>query len=104
MRLTPTQREVLEMLEGGEEIVCDGLECWIGLRRIAARTVSRLLYMCLIREERMGGYRHYSINGTGRAALKDEAVIDRVHAALIRGGSYTETGELVTLEVTGKKI
>lgn len=99
MKLTPTQRRVLTTLRDADdsgdyyssEIVCDG-ECWLGSKRVARRTVQALVEMVLISYENSGGAEHYTINGSGRATLEDESVIDRIQTALLTNTPCDERG------------
>lgn len=106
MKLTKAQRRVLEWLREAEdsntaadtdasraiydhdEIVCQGIECWIGLERTNWRVVLGLLRLIAISDRSdegnsMGGdVRRFRLNETGRNYLKDETQIDAVLTAL----------------------
>ncbi|WP_371436350.1 hypothetical protein [Polaromonas sp.] len=62
--------EEADLLEDAE-IVCDGNSCWVGDMQIRKETVTRLLQLCLVRSEDMGGCEHYTLNEEGRAMAKD---------------------------------
>lgn len=46
------------------EIVCDGGECWLGLRRVNRNTVNALLEVLAVRHDTLGGADHYTLNDT----------------------------------------
>jgi hypothetical protein len=102
--LTPTQRLILTTLRDAEdasdfhnaEIVCEGIECWIGYMRISRATVNALVRMVLLHYDKVGGAEHYTINGSGRAALEDENVIERIQHCLATGQSCDERGNPLT--------
>jgi hypothetical protein len=88
--MTPRCLEVLRsMLKAHEaqdwdnaEIVQDGDQCWLGDERISPRTVNRLLQLCLIRHEAMGGCDHYTINEEGRRMVADPNYTPLIDAEL----------------------
>lgn len=93
--LTPAQRRVLTQLRDTEypdnEIVCDGLECWIGQSRTNWRVVNALLGMMAVSDDSDdgGGARRFSINQTGECILADERNIQAVATAVLKGGAWT---------------
>lgn len=110
-RLTPREREILAHLQAAEdsgddyeaEIVCDGGQCWMGSERLRQSTVDSLLRKVCLSHNNLGGADHYTINGTGREALKDESVIDRVQAAMAGGGNVDSRGYPIGNPLTDKK-
>jgi hypothetical protein len=90
-------RAMIQAEETGEyedaEIVCSGRECWLGLDKVASRTVDRLLG-CMAISDISDDRRtqRYVINGTGRAIVEDPSVADAVVEALRRGGAFDERG------------
>jgi hypothetical protein len=66
------------------EIVCEGFICYLGVERISYRTVANLLSHCCVSSTKDEGssMARFSLNGTGRAALQDEGVPERVWLAL----------------------
>ncbi len=113
MRLTKAQRRVLEWLRDAEdsvecastevypedEIVCEGLVCYIGLVKTSWQTVRALLRLTAISDESdHSNFRRFALNETGRNILADETQIDVLLAALHKGGSWTWCdGKLVEL-------
>lgn len=83
------------------EIVCDGLQCWLGMRRVAWMTVNKLQQFVAISDvsDENGGARRFTINETGREILKDESVIYELMKALRTGGAFTwKDGKLVPMK------
>lgn len=114
MKLTDVQRHVLTKLRDAEdnvteaadpfgypdyEIVCEGLDCYIGLERTSRRTVNALLNLMAISEVGGGGnFARYQINETGRNILADESQIDVVLRSVCEGGAWTwKNGKLVKM-------
>lgn len=66
------------------EIVCDGVECWVGARRIARATVNVLLRLCLVADqsEGNGGVEHYGLNDEGRALAANPDYVPSIAAHL----------------------
>lgn len=115
-RLTEAQRRVLMKLRDAEdaateaaapneypeyEIVCEGIDCYIGLERTSWAVVYALLRYMAISDVSDGmtcPFRRFQINGTGRAILNDESQIDALLKAIREGGSWTwEDGKLVRI-------
>jgi hypothetical protein len=119
--LSKAQRRVLETLRDAEdanekidtiaacdkpeydendEIVCCGVECWIGMTRISHATVNTLLRLVSISDvsDANGGARRYRINETGRNILADESQISVLVQSLHEGGAWTwREGRLVRM-------
>lgn len=75
------------------EIACEGIECYLGHRRIHARTVRSLLECMAISDSAEGSFHRYTINDTGRAILRRPALADEVMIALCCGqGAFTIDG------------
>lgn len=74
--MTKAQRRVLEWLRDHRDgatgyIICEGLECWYGLRRTNRVTVDGLLVLCLVSQlSNEGGCELYAINESGVRALQ----------------------------------
>jgi hypothetical protein len=89
------------------EIVCEGIEAWIGHRRTTRATVKKLLDFTLVSEEYSdgrfgGGYCVYLPNETGRAALRRPELIAEILDALMKGGSFTiQNDRIVPLDPSG---
>lgn len=67
------------------EIVCEGLECWLGQRRVARRTLQVLIRLVLVsRQSNEGECERYALNEDGRAMAADENYEPRI-IALMRG-------------------
>lgn len=80
------QAEVAQDLAGAE-IVCDK-ECWLGSRRVSARTIEALLKEMLITERlEAGGVRRYLLNSAGRQCLTNPDIVVQIRAALRDGTS-----------------
>lgn len=101
MTVTKRQWQVLRTMQEQEaaenyedaEIVCDKGQCWLGDERISARTVNELLLWIAITEHDEGkGVRRYTISGTGKAALDDHAVPERVRDCVARGINCDQAG------------
>lgn len=105
--LSKRAHEVLRSLLAAEraeiwdqaEIVCDGLDCWMGDERISRRTVTRLIRVVALSLDDGGGAEHYTLNGTGRALAENPALGGDVEAAILRGGAFSIIdGKIVDLE------
>ena len=78
-RLTPRQRKVLQIMaadpDGDDgELVYEQGECWLGLERVASRTLFALLRACAISQDGEGlsgdgKLERYRINETGRRLI-----------------------------------
>ena len=66
--LTPRQRQALEDMAAGEELVYDRGECYVGEEKYAPRTFLALLMLCAISQDSIGSI-YYSINETGKQLL-----------------------------------
>jgi hypothetical protein len=124
MRLTDAQRKLLERLRDAEdalgggadaadahdagydedEVVCEGIVCYIGTDRVSPSTVKSLMRImalsCDIEAASRGPrFYRYTLNETGRNILKDESQIDVLVQSLYEGGSWTwdENGKLKRL-------
>lgn len=102
--LTPGMRRVLELMARAEdegrheeaELVCEGIECWVGLARTNRAVVRLLLRSLLVRDvSDTGGIERYAVNDTGRAALRRPAVVDEVAQTLARGVPFTVVDDRV---------
>ncbi len=109
----PSKRaiEVLRSLRAAEraenwdqaEIVCDGLDCWMGDERISRQTVTRLIRVVALSLDDGGGAEHYTLNGTGRALADNPALVRDIEAAIARGGAFSVIdGKIVDLEAAGQ--
>lgn len=89
--LTPGMARVLADLRALDkvgdiaEIVCDGLECWVGLRRTSWGTVGRLLQLCLLAEDDGGGAYHYTPHDEAYKMLDDPTYEPRIVEAIRTG-------------------
>lgn len=99
--LSPRALEILKEMHAAEaredwedsEIVCSGIDCWLGLTRVARRTVTSLVrHMAVSLASEPGSEERYVLSGTGRKILEDPAVADRVLAALLTGQPVDEAG------------
>lgn len=107
--LTEAQRRVLETLRKAEdeddqendEIVCEGILCYIGLTRVHRKTVNGLLEIMAISDRSDSGnrnYRRFRINETARHVLNDESQINEIYRMLKEGGAWTwKDGKLVKM-------
>lgn len=109
--LTPAMKRLLVAMRTAEEandledaeIVCDGIECWLGDVRTSRATVNRLLCLTLVSESSWGGGTDvFTINDAGRAVLKRPELADELATALASGRPFTVTdeGTLAPLDVT----
>lgn len=100
--LTKRAWEVLRQMDAEEkagnhedaEIVCEGFICYLGVERLSFRTVSNLLSHCCVSSAKDEGSSmdRFSLNGTGRAALEDEGVPERVRLALASNTAVDQKG------------
>lgn len=101
--LTAAQRRVLTQMRDKEypdnEIVCSGVECWIGTERTSWKLVRSLLCMVAVSDasDEGGGAHRYTINETGKHILNDESNIQAVAAAMLKGGAWTWDGDKLVL-------
>lgn len=73
VRLTLRQRQVLTlMLEEDEDLVCEGLDAWVGDERTSVSLIMSLLRLCAVSEDTFSGdsYRIFTINETGKQLLE----------------------------------
>lgn len=77
------------------EIVCEGITCYLGGNRTSQKTVNNLIEHCCVSEcsDEGSTLHRYRINGTGKAALEDQSVPDKVRLALLRGIPVDERGD-----------
>lgn len=99
--LTERAHEILQQMHSAEaqedwenaEIVCDGIECWLGLTRVSRRTVTCLLrHVAVSMASEPGSAERYTLSGTGRRILVDPSVADRVVAAMLAGEAVDGAG------------
>lgn len=99
--LTARQRAVLETMasehDAGRyeeaEIVCSGIECWLGHERVSRKTVTALLTWLAIKEDESSrGVYRYTISSIGRNALKDPEIVGRVKLALAKNQRIDDMG------------
>lgn len=72
--LTPASARVLRwMIDEGEELVCEGIEAWVGQHRTHPRIADRLLEWCLLRDvtDDGGKLRRYAAHDECRLVLAD---------------------------------
>lgn len=69
-----------------EELVCDGIECWVGYEKTSYRTMKALLMYCLISGWQINSNKvqYLYINESGKAYLKGELKIYTISTA--KGG------------------
>jgi hypothetical protein len=107
--LTPRSFEFLRILAASEnadlvdddyetsEIVCEGFTCYLGTQRISYRSVRNLLeHCCLSLTSGEEATKRYGINGTGKGALVDPEVPDRVRLAILRNVPVDQLGNPLT--------
>lgn len=105
--LTKRAWEVLRQMDAEEkagnhedaEIVCEGFVCYIGVDRISYRTVTNLLSHCCISltTDEGSSIARFGLNGTGRAALEDADVPERVRLALVSKAAFDQKGFALTV-------
>ena len=73
------------------EIVCDSSACYVGNRRIARLSVTRLLQAMAIsdRTETGAAFTRFSLNGVGRAIARRPAVVAEINKAVRDGRPVT---------------
>jgi len=72
------------------EIVCSGLDCWIGLARTNHAVVRALLLHVVVSDvSDEAGMRRYALNGTGKAAVRRPEILPEIVAALAAGTAFT---------------
>jgi len=58
--------------EANGELVCSGIEVWVGLERTSHSILKKLLQLCLVsKESNPGGYDIYILNSDGRQIIDD---------------------------------
>jgi len=83
------------------EIVCSGIDCWLGLTKVSRRTVDALLrHLAVSYAAEPGATERYVLSGTGRAILADPSVADRIVAAVLAGKPVDAQGN--PIEETGR--
>lgn len=90
--MTPTARSILkEMERADEEIVCDGLLCYLDLRQTSWVTVKQLLSYLAIsdRSDTGGGCKRFSINSTGRSIIRRPKLAGEIEALMRRPEAFT---------------
>jgi len=115
--LKPASRRALERLRDAEdsddrdhdEIVCEGIICYIGLNQIHRKTVNSLLEIMAISDSSIrevgSNMRRYRINESGRNVLKDESQINMIYKMLRDGGAWTwRDGKLVVMDDPNKGV
>lgn len=86
--ITERTRQVLQMMADAEdrrdyanaELVCEGLECYVGLERTSRSVVNTLLRLVLVRCEDFGNgsVERYTINADGRKMLADPNYVPEI--------------------------
>lgn len=97
MWLTNTLDEILrEMIAATDredvenaEIVCEGIFCYLGLRRVHRGSVRRLLTLMAISDRSDGSMERYAVNDMGRAIVRRPAIIQELATALREKKAYT---------------
>jgi hypothetical protein len=85
------------------ELVCEGLLCFLGERRVSLRSVKKLLQLVAIREDSYSESVHrYTLNDVGRALVRRPELEGEVREALLRGVNFTvKDDRLVELREDG---
>ena len=104
-KLTRAQRRVLTQMRDAEypdnELICDGLECWIGRTRTSWRVVNALCWMMAISDcSDENGCPRFAITETGVHILKDESNVEQVINAARKGGAWTWRFGVLTMMET----
>lgn len=73
------------------EIVCEGIQCWLGDRQVSYRTVQALLRLLLVSESGDRQVHRYTLNDCGRGVLRRPALAEEIAHALRAGGAFTIT-------------
>jgi hypothetical protein len=71
--LTPRQKEILQRVRDGEDLIKEGRTAYIGYEATSSQTVNALLRVCAISLDgfsKLGGPERYVINGTGKEILR----------------------------------
>lgn len=102
--ITPTVVSVLQEMARAEraeewedaEIVQDGGQVWLGLRRLSVQTVNRLLVLVLVRHTKEGGCDHYTLNEDGRRVAANpntnetrDFILNRLRELSRHGSNFT---------------
>lgn len=99
--MTPAQiRTLTEMRDNedcndfdGSQIVCSGVECWLGLRRISRRTVNCLLRLLAIKPAWESAINYFCITDAGRSLLERPEFENELRAAILVGKPFTITND-----------
>lgn len=109
MALSKRQLEILRALIAAEdaddhdhsEIVCDGIQCWLGLTRVHAQTVKSLLMNMLVtrHSDNSGNLFRYTVNGCGRAIAKDPGQYEILLKAIMENQQImvTKDGRIIPM-------
>lgn len=78
-KLTTRQKDILQRLKKGEELVyAVGGGWWVGLEQVGGKTVNALIVGCALHldyKERDDSFLIYSINETGKEALRSGEIM-----------------------------
>ncbi len=68
------------MRDEDEDLVTEGLECWVGLTRTSRTVVHSLLGLCLIKQDEytVSSFRRYVLSEDGTKILADPVYIPRI--------------------------
>jgi len=99
--MTPAMLRTLREMRDAEkqedfedaQIVCSGIECWLGLRCISRRTVYGLLRLMVIKPCWESATEYFEITGTGRSVLERPELEHELQTAILVGKPFTITNE-----------
>jgi hypothetical protein len=104
--LTTAMRHLLDELLVAEregrleeaEVVCEGVECWVGYRRVSRNTINALLRLLALSQDRLGGAEHYSLNCIGRELSAQPALAEKVRLAILHGKPFAvQNGRIIEM-------
>lgn len=78
------------MADTGEEIVCEGVQCWIGTRQTSWGLVRGLLRLLALKDvSDTKGLQRFTINDTGRAILRRPELENEITYHILKGKPFT---------------
>lgn len=91
--MTPGAHRLLTEMTGGEEVVCESRECWIGLRQTTWAMVRQLIGMMAISKTSApnDSFQRFAINDTGRHILARPELENEIYEAVRKRKPFTIT-------------
>jgi hypothetical protein len=101
--MTPAARRILEDLVAGHDLIREGIHAYCGMRRVASRTVTALVWAAAIHEVAPSngpGAKYYTITDMGRRYLRRPELEQEYYEAVrLQKGPFTiKDDRIVPLE------